>query len=306
MIQKKNCLFCGELAAIDTVGRYERFNGCFCAPGGSYTLFKDSYAAIQSFPYAKKRGLFPIVSGYIRELTDCEEKVSLTLEEVDAIESSPKIPATIEEKEAKLLQFLYRHSEGAGDPVTLQPLSQHFNLTYSPNLQEFVYIIEKLRDVQFITREGGTLRLTEEGWKEAVARQGGKKLKKCLILISSVEEYGLEWSKVILPKVEQYGYEPCVINYSDQGKQDSCPTALIAESKLIIADATRRSPEVYCAAGYGHALDIPLLWTVKSDRMEPDQAAPFDSIRQIEWDTVDQLSTALTNAMTNTKNLQSR
>jgi hypothetical protein len=292
MMHKKHCLFCNELVIARPAADYDRFIGCLCAPGQHYSLHTDSYAAIQAFSYARKRELFPIISAYIREQTDRGERVSLTLADMEQIVQMPDIPESIEDKQLRLLQFLHRHSEGPGTPVPLHPLSQHFNLTYSPNMQELVYIIEKLRSEELIGREGGTLSLTEGGWAVA-AKLGGDKRKACLVLLPEVESYGLEWAKVIFPKLEQHGYEPSVIHYSEEGGPDACSPELVAQSKLIIADATRRSPEVYFAAGYGLALNIPLVWTVHRDGSEQAGAAPFASISPIVWDTVEQLSDAL-------------
>jgi len=76
--------------------------------------------------------------------------------------------------------------------VLIQPLSSSYNLTYSPNLQELVYILDKLTNEQFMIREGMTFKLTDEGWNEAAAIAGGKKIKPCIVLMSDAED--LRWS----------------------------------------------------------------------------------------------------------------
>lgn len=47
-------------------------------------------------------------------------------------------------------------------------------MTYSPNLQELVYIIDKLISDQLLIREGMTFKLTETGWNEAAESAGGR------------------------------------------------------------------------------------------------------------------------------------
>ncbi len=293
MMHKKHCLFCNELVIVEPAADFERFIGCFCAPGQHYSLYSDSYAAIQHFSYARKRELFPVISAYIREQTDRGQRVTLSLADIEQIAQLPDIPDSIEDKQLRLLQFLYRHSEGPGTPVPLHPLSQHYNLTYSPNLQELIYIIEKLRSEEWIGRAGGTLSLTASGW-EMAEKLGGQPQKPCLVLLPEVERYGLEWAKVIFPRLEQHGYVPSVVHYSEEGSKDVCSPELVAQSKLIIADATNRTPEVYFAAGYGLALNIPLVWTMHRDGADQSGALPFASISPIVWDTVEQLSDALT------------
>lgn len=147
-MSKKYCLFCDQIVSTKPEGNYDIYLGCSCSPDGFYSLLSESYEPINSLPHQKKRDMLHIVSAYIRELTDCDEKVSLSADDLESIVNSPKIPVSVEDKGNRLLQHLYRHSEGAGESVVIQPLSSSYNLTYSPNLQELVYIIDKLINEQ--------------------------------------------------------------------------------------------------------------------------------------------------------------
>ncbi|KWX69818.1 hypothetical protein [Paenibacillus jilunlii] len=289
---KKHCLFCDEIVPIATEGDYDRYLGCSCSPGGYYILLRDSYESINSLPHPKKRDMLHLISGYIRERTDCEEKVTLTFSDLETIANSPKIPVTIEDKGNRLLQYLYRHSESAGDPVVIQPLSGSYNLTYSPNLQELVYIIDKLINEQLLIREGMTFKLTDKGWSEAAASAGGKKLKPCLILTAEKEELCREWQETLLPKIEQLGYLPRLLTHDNTQNRDHDTLALIADSRLIIADLTGQSPEVYFAAGYALGLNIPVIWTVNNSAADKLNVHA-GTIRPIVWDTSEELAVLL-------------
>lgn len=302
MMQKKNCLFCNELVPIEAIGGYDRFFNCFCSPGGYYHLLRDSHSTIQSFSYPRKRELFPIVSAYIREQTDCNERVFLTLEDMDKIPNDASIPASLEDKEARLLQFLHRNTEAPYEAVVLHPLLQHHNLTYSPNLQEFIYIIERLRNQQHIIREGGTLKLTEQGWRTAAARAGGPKNKPCLLFLSSDEQHAQQWSDTVMFKAEQLGYKPLLAHELSEENSNMSIPELILESKLIIADVTQPLPDLYFAAGYAFASNIPVLLTMKHSRGEPISALPLP-LQPVLWDTAEELSEALTYLINNQKSL---
>ena len=63
---------------------------------------------------------------------------------------------------------------------------------------------------------------------------------------------------------------------------------LIEESKLIIADLTGQSPEVYFTAGYALGLNIPVIWTVNSSDAN-DLFVQVKNIRPIVWDTAEEL-----------------
>lgn len=287
---KKHCLFCEEMVATKPDGDYDRYLGCSCSPDGFYSLLRESYKLIHSLPHQKKRDMFPIVSAYIREATDCDEKVTLSADELDSIANSPKIPITIEDKGIRLLQYLYRHSHGPGEPVIIHPLSGSYNLTYSPNLQELVYIIDTLTNKKLLIREGTTFKLTEDGWREAAANAGDKRLKPCYILISDDEKLHSVWQERLFPKIEQCGYLPHLL--TQMNKREKLDLQLMAESKLIIADLTNQSPEVYYAAGYAHGLNIPVIWTVNnsySDKL----SVQIKDIRPIAWDTADDLAALL-------------
>lgn len=289
---KKLCLFCDEYVSIEEVGNHDRYVSCYCSPGGFYSLLRNDYEAINAFSYTKKRLLFPNISAYIRELTDCDEKVVLSIDELEIIENSPRIPATVEEKSERLLQYLYRHSKGPDEQVSIHPLSQNYNLTYSPNLQELVYIIEMLRTAKSIVREGVNFSLTEKGWSEAAARAGGKKLKSCFVFLSDDDQWCEEWSERVLPKIEQCGFLPHLFNLSGTNKGEPYSLKQLADSELVIADLSNQSADVYFAAGYALGMSIPVIWTVK--RGEADKLfVQKDQIRPLEWDTSEELTAML-------------
>ncbi|OME88087.1 hypothetical protein BK120_01870 [Paenibacillus sp. FSL A5-0031] len=291
-MEKKRCLFCSEIVPIEQKGEYERYLGCNCAPGSYYSLLRDSYLAINSLSYPIKNKRFPIISGYIREQLDCGEKITLTIDDLETIEKAPHIPLSIEDKEARLLQYLYRHSDDPGQPIVIQPLSQNFNLTYSPNLQELVYIVEKLREAQLIVREGITFKLTEKGWNEAAARAGGRKLKTCGVLLPDNQPLQAEWFEHVFPKLEQFGYLPFMFQQSDTGGHENHSITKLAESKLIIADITSHSPEVYFAAGYALGANVEVVWTMNSTQ-EDELCVQPASIRPMIWDDAGDLAALL-------------
>lgn len=298
-MMKKRCLFCDEIVPTKPEGDYDRYLGCSCSPDGSYSLLRDSYESINSLPHPKKRSMLHIISAYLREQTDRDEAIVLSANDLETIVNAPTIPVTIEDKGIRLLQYLYRHSDRAGESVVIHPLSSNYNLTYSPNLQELVYIIDKLRNEQLIIREGTSFQLTEQGWHEAAASAGGKKLKPCTILIANDENLSTEWQDRILPIIEQYGYLPRLLTYATTRTSDGekYSLELIADSKLIIADLTGQSPEVYFAAGYALGLSIPVIWSMNS-RDADTLPVKIKEIRPIVWNSAEELASILQQRLT--------
>ncbi|MFF2886896.1 hypothetical protein [Paenibacillus sp. NPDC057967] len=284
---KKHCLFCNELIDMKQDEEFDRYSGCMCAPNTYYHLSKDAYSHIQAFSYAKKRQVLPIVSAYIRERAENGERLLLTPGKIEEMMVDPDIPMTTEEKEKRLLQYLYRRTEAAMEPVNLHPLSKSYNLTYSTNLQEFVYIMEKLRETELLVREGSILKLTDQGWSEAAAFSGGGKRKLFSVMVGD-EQIGLEWSAQLLPGLEQCGYDTRLLLPSSLRKQDSELLEALAESHYILADLTGAGPEVYFAAGYAAKADIPLTWTVRADQID-SLLTQSEWIRPIPWEDTEEL-----------------
>ncbi|UQZ36776.1 hypothetical protein C2I18_26545 [Paenibacillus sp. PK3_47] len=294
---KKHCLFCDEIVPITPEGDYDKYNSCACSPGGSYSLLRESYEPINALPHAKKRDMLHIISAYIRETTDNGAKVRLSADDLDSIANSPKIPVTLEDKGNRLLQYLYRHANSAEEPVVIHPLSSSYNLTYSPNLQELVYIIDKLSTAQLLIREGMSFKLTEAGWAEAAASAGGKKLKPCCVLIPDEEHLRTEWIEKLLPRIEQCGYQPRLLAHGNSPGGEQYPLELIADAKLIVADLTDLSPEVYFAAGYALGLNVPVVWTVRESDADKLNVQIQD-IRPIVWETAEELAVILQQRLT--------
>lgn len=287
MVKKKHCLFCNELAASETSGNYDTFGGCMCAPEGYYQLRQGAYSAIHAFPYAKKRTLLPLVSAYIRERSEEGEPIALTLEQVEAIAASPDVPMTQEEKEKRLLRFLYRKTEAPMEAVQLHPMSRHFNLAYSANLQEFVFIIEQLRESGRIVREGAVLKLTEQGWADAATIAGGGKQKRCTFMAGD-DSFGMELFNRVVPGLEQCGYQTKLVLPSALSSSWGEEWSSLTESKLWIVDLTGAGPETYYMAGFAACKGTPIIWTVH--RNEADRLHPQSKwIRPLTWDTPEEL-----------------
>ncbi|WP_068775178.1 hypothetical protein [Paenibacillus sp. FJAT-26967] len=291
-MEKKRCLFCDAIVPIQVKGDYDYYEKCLCSPDGKYGMQQASYEAYHALSYQIKHEMFPIISAYIRELTDCGEQVELSIEDVELIRHSPRVPVTIEDKSTRLLQFFYRHAGAPGKAVVLHQLPKSFNLTYSPNLQELIYIIEKLKDEQMIERMGSTFKLTEAGWKAAEASFGGKLLKPCCVLLPADEERRREWFDKVLPVIQQCGYLPQVAEKTAGEKRADLNFKLIAGSKLVIADLTEASPEVYLAGGYAFGLDIPVIWTVEQSAAGMLPVAS-EQIRPFSWNTPEELALIL-------------
>ncbi|WP_217559124.1 hypothetical protein [Paenibacillus sp. GbtcB18] len=296
-MEKKRCLFCDQIVPIGREDGYDLYTGCYCSPDGSYGLHRDSYDPYSVLSYQTKHLMFPVISAYIRELTDCGETVRLTIDDLEAIRNSPRVPVTIEDKGIRLLQFFYRHSGGPDEAVVLQQLPKSYNLTYSPNLQELIYIIEKLKEERLLERMGSSFKLTAQGWKTAEESLGGKRLKPCFVLLPEDVETRHQWTEKVLPVIEQCGYDPRTSEKTPREKEADYNLRMIADSKLLIADLGAQGPEVFLAGGYALGRNIPVIWTSRRAGDETT-ASPSEKIRPFVWETAEELASILRQRLT--------
>ncbi|MFB9325605.1 hypothetical protein ACFFSY_06675 [Paenibacillus aurantiacus] len=291
-METKRCLFCEQIVPARQVGEELLFEGCYCAPGGQYRLKHDYYAVGQDAGFRAKSELFPLVSGYIRERTEYDEAVALSEETIASIRTSADVPGTIEEKALRLLRYLYRNAQGPDVPVFIHRLTERYNLTYSPNLQEFIYIIDCLKQDGLIERSGSSLKLTVEGWARAAESEGRQGAKRCAVLLPRDEQLRQAWIEDIIPGLERIGFQPKLEDEADRRDGQADAAALLAGCKFAIADATGRSPSVFYAAGYAHGSRIPVIWTVRKDEAE-GISVPAGQAHPIRWSDTEELAAKL-------------
>lgn len=272
-MESKRCIFCDELVQVKKKGGCEWYFGCICAPGGAYGLREDSVEQFRQLSYTEKRSTFPLLSAYIREQNDNEEEVILDFEERNSILQSPQIPVTSEDKGIRLLRYLHRHTSGPNQQLVINHFAQSYNLTYSPNLQEFVYITEKLKEEGFIERIGTTLKLTEKGWLEAAAHATGKVLKQCLVVLSGSDDEVREWMDSVFPRLIQLGFAPKLYEEDRSAKLEMKPVESVLQRvsrvKLLIADVTEASADLWLRIGYALGCEVPVVMTCKASNEEP-------------------------------------
>lgn len=294
---QKRCLFCERTVNVRHPEKKSDFlfRQCYCSPDGQYEMSAEDYDQLNSWPHTKKRESFHLISGYIRENTDCGEPVRLTMDIADSIKESPLIPATIEEKKEKCLLFLKRHSSESGEPVQLNHLHEAYHLTYSPNLQEFIYILEEMKTDKLINRMGPTLSLTQKGWEEALKLTIPKGDKTCFIAIRDDSSGLLEcFQQIIIPQIEKQGID-AVLADSSAGKVGGTRRQ-IAQCDVMIADFTLPHREIYFEAGYAEGRGVPVIYTLhmesedKAELLLPEEALRSETI---VWHSPEELAELL-------------
>ncbi|MFD2880690.1 hypothetical protein ACFTAO_39720 [Paenibacillus rhizoplanae] len=122
-----------------------------------------------------------------------------------------------------------------------------------------------------------------------MATAGGRTLQKCTVLLPDNEKLQAEWQDKLWSKIEQFGYSPRLLASKNEAANS---LESVADSKLVVADLTGQSAEVYLAAGYALGLNIPVIWTVRSDEADKLRIH-LQEIRPLVWDTAEELMVLL-------------
>ncbi|MXY54364.1 MAG: hypothetical protein F4Y86_17800 [Gammaproteobacteria bacterium] len=102
------------------------------------------------------------------------------------------------------------------------------------------------------------------------------------------------WVRGIRPAVESAGYTPYRVDndLSNLGRIDAKIEAEIKRSRFLIADVTGARQGVYYEAGYAVGLGLPVIWSVRSDRMA-DMHFDTKQYKHVIWATPEDLANQL-------------
>ncbi|MBD2846729.1 MarR family transcriptional regulator [Paenibacillus sp. IB182496] len=288
-MEKKRCPFCHETVQVQANAEGVRYHGCRCAPEQAYLLCTSAEQALRDASPQDRGELLPLVSGALRERSEQGEQPELDAAALARIAALEDVPQSIEDKGKRLLCYVRRHSRDRRAGVVLRELQRQVNLTYSPNLQELVYIMTQLVDAGLLEREGYTLRLTEAGWETAGAEAAARADEHCVVLLADPGRMGPEWAENVLPVLAQCGYKPVLLEAEPGGEE---PELRISRSTLVLADLAEHAQDVYFRAGLALGMNKPVIWTQPYSAGRR-AASVSEWIQPLMWETTAELAQAL-------------
>ena len=162
------------------------------------------------------------------------------------------------------------------------------------------YLIESARIKYVRGLEGYTVTITPEGYAH-LADLEQKVIDSSQAFVAMWFDGALEntWTQGIKPAIQNAGYNPVRIdNHEFIGKIDDRIIAEIRRSRFVVADFTHGTDGarggVYYEAGFAHGLDIPVIFTCRSDSIDN---VHFDTrqYNHIVWDSPESLKVRLEN-----------
>jgi len=213
-----------------------------------------------------------LLSGAIRNLYEKGQKIELFHEEdFKKILDSVKIPKDPFEKMDLLIKYIYNKMEYMGAGVEMKA-SLDFPLLYAENYHEFLFIINKARELEYIESDENKrgYRLALRGW-ERLQELLRKEVKsnQAFVAMWFDKELDVAWEKGFKSALIETGYTPLRID-KEEHNEKICDKIIagIRESGLLVADFTGQRGGVYFEAGFAKGLGIPVIWTCRKDNSE--------------------------------------
>lgn len=205
---------------------------------------------------------------------------------------------SVSEKHRLLIQAIARKSSFPGDAVQLN-LDHDYPLVWGKNPDELRFFLEDLFfESGFLKRIDATAFnkrtieavITRKGWEKVESYDLISLGKEQVFVAMSFSSYLRDvWSDAIRPAVEKTNYRPYRVDVDPHLERiDAKIISEIRNSAFLIADVTEHKQGVYFEAGFGMALGIPVIWTVRSDDL---QNAHFDTRQypHLVWETPEEL-----------------
>ena len=280
MEETKSCPLCNANCKIYGIRPLNLLETIDCQICGKYNLTSQAKYAL-----SKRKNNLHIISGITRNFYELhkntngffviEEKMIDDDEKFQA-EFVSKMPKTILEKAALLLQYIARNSDYPGKTVLIN-LSKDYPVCFCKNSNELYFFIKHLEKVDYIvdvsTSSGGYERsLTAKGWQEIDSlNKPNIDSKQAFVAMWFGQEMDESFEKGILPLADakETGFKMFRVDKTQFNDEKICDkiVAEIKKSRFLIADVTKHRQAVYFEAGYAMGMGIPVIWTCKEDEI---------------------------------------
>ena len=214
---------------------------------------------------------------------------------------------TVQQRVENLLRFFQIHTSHIGSNCEVFPRKPNQNhnemraLAWSESNEcsELIYLLNYLDSMQWVEAVGRGYRLTVDGYRRLAELEGSVSASsKAFVAMWFHESMADIWDKGINPAIRDAGYEAVRIDQKEHvNKIDDEIIAEIRRTRFVVADFTQGDDGprggVYYEAGFAHGLDIPVIFTCRSDALGK---VHFDTrqYNHIVWKTADQLRDRLT------------
>ena len=239
--------------------------------GGKYIITRTALGGITALDELSKVKL----SRWIYEQNQRREIPEIYWDTLKEVRTWP-MPSVLERMDY-CLQFLESKTEalGGGVDVIDSYLDEIQAATLLKNLGETNYLIEEIRNKDWINVDRGFVVIRSEGYQRLEELRKTKVASdQAFVAMWFAPSTDEVWKKGLEPGIRDAGYKALRIDRSEfNNKIDDEIIAQIRRSRLLVADFTSDPPEnargsVYYEAGFARGLNIPVIFTCRKDLLE--------------------------------------
>ena len=192
---------------------------------------------------------------------------------------------SVGEKQMLLLESLAEMTEFPGNLLELD-IAMDYVLANAENGSEFEYHLKALRERKLLKDMPGIGNsiITPDGWNALEKyKHDSAKSDQGFVAMSFSESMRSIYTDAIKPAITEAGYKPYRVDEDRHlEKIDAKILSEIRKSRFLVADVTEQNNGVYYEAGYAQGLGIPVIWSVRKDKIDD---VHFDTrqYRHIVW-----------------------
>ncbi|MDE0178608.1 MAG: hypothetical protein OXP36_08410 [Gammaproteobacteria bacterium] len=204
------------------------------------------------------------------------------------------------DKQRILLEAIERRTQNPASRVNLI-CDQDYPLAWATDHDELEYLLDSLQargHLALVNRQGDRVvesQVTPSGW-EYLDGLDRRTVDTNHVFVAMWFDPSMHtaWTDAIRPTIQNVGYRPYRVDDdpSNAERIDAKIQLEIARSRFVIADVTGQRQGVYFEAGYALGLQIPVIWSVRTDNLEQ---VHFDTRQfpHIVWDNEHDLAQKL-------------
>ncbi len=180
---------------------------------------------------------------------------------------------SVADKQRLLIQVLNERSSHPGQSVNFN-YQTLWPLVWASGSEEVRYLIKALEGRGLVNTQnisgGAVCQITPAGWDyiDNIPRERSQS-SQVFVAMWFDPSMNSAWENGIKPALVNSGYEPYRVDNdsSNLGRIDAKIEMEIKHSRFLVADVTGGRQGVYYEAGYAMGLGLPVIWSVKNDRM---------------------------------------
>lgn len=262
-----------------------------CELTGNYSITRSAIPQAQHLDEEKKiRLIWQLRSNFENGI-----EIELNSDNIKTLPESIEPSFDPLERVDRILLYIFKRLKNPADEVPFD-VKKDYPIAYASDPNEFAHYLSLASKLGLIEYSKTSIQPTINGW------QHFKELKRtrafsdqAFVAMWFDDQMDEVWKNGFKKALEDTGYNPLRIDIAEHNEKICDRINIeIRRSSLVVADFTKNRGGVYFEAGLALGLDIPVIWTCRSDFID-DLHFDTRQYNHIGWGNSDDLYEKLTN-----------